>query len=72
MFTINQPQDFPDRPEKVWEPVVNLEILTPQQYLSTVLSMQTVFDIDIVEVHNIGENLLINAMMPLARADPRF
>lgn len=64
-FTITQPQDFPDRPEKVWEPVVDLEILTPQQYLSTVLGMQTVFDIDIVEVHNIGENLLINARMPL-------
>ena len=64
-FTITQPQDFPDKPEKVWEPVVDLEILTPQQYLSTVLGMQTVFDVDIAEVHNIGENLLITAKMPL-------
>ncbi len=64
-FVITQPQDFPDKPEKVWEPVVNLEILTPQQYLSTVLGMQTVFDIEIAEVHNIGDNLLITARMPL-------
>jgi GTP-binding protein LepA len=65
VFTIKQPQDFPDHPEKVWEPLVNLEILTPQQYLSAVLNMQTVFDIEIDEVKNIGDNLLITAIMPL-------
>jgi GTP-binding protein LepA len=65
VFVIKQPQDFPDHPEKVWEPLVNLEILTPQQYLSAVLNMQTVFDIEISEVKNIGDNLLIQAVMPL-------
>ncbi len=65
VFVIKQPQDFPDHPEKVWEPLVNLEILTPQQYLSAVLNMQTIFDMEINEVKNIGENLLIQAVMPL-------
>ncbi len=65
IFVIKQPQDFPDHPEKVWEPLVNLEILTPQQYLSAVLNMQTIFDMEINEVKNIGENLLIQAVMPL-------
>jgi GTP-binding protein LepA len=65
IFVIKQPQDFPEHPEKVWEPLVNLEILTPQQYLSAVLNMQTVFDMEINEVKNIGENLLITAIMPL-------
>jgi GTP-binding protein LepA len=65
VFVIKQPQDFPDHPEKVWEPLVNLEILTPQQYLSPVLNMQTVFDMEISEVKNIGDNLLIQAVMPL-------
>jgi GTP-binding protein LepA len=65
VFTIKQPQDFPDHPEKVWEPLVDLEILTPQNYLSAVLNMQTVFDIEIVEVKNIGDNLLIKSIMPL-------
>jgi GTP-binding protein LepA len=65
VFVIKQPQDFPDHPEKVWEPLVNLEILTPQQYLSAVLNMQTIFDMEINEVKNIGENLLIEAVMPL-------
>ncbi len=75
---IKQPQDFPDKPEKVWEPIVDLEILTPQQYLSAALSLQTVFDIEVSEVENIGlpskissdetwegDNLLIHAKMPL-------
>ncbi len=62
---IKQPQDFPDKPEKVWEPIVDLEMLTPQKYLSAVVSMQTVFDIEVLEIQNIGDNLLISAKMPL-------
>ena len=62
---IKQPQDFPEKPEKVWEPIVDLEILAPQQYLSAVLGLQQVFDIEVSEVENIGDNLLIHAKMPL-------
>ncbi len=62
---IKQPQDFPASPEKVWEPVVDLEILTPQKYLSSVVNLQTIFDIDIKHIENIGENLLVQAKMPL-------
>jgi GTP-binding protein LepA len=64
-FIVKQAQDFPDHPEKVWEPIVNLEILTPQQYLSPVLNLQTVFDIEVLEVKNIGDNLLVQTKMPL-------
>ncbi len=64
-FIVKQAQDFPDHPEKVWEPIVDLEILTPQQYLSAVLNMQTIFDIEVLEVKNIGDNLLIQTKMPL-------
>ncbi len=62
---IKQPQDFPDKPEKVWEPIVTLEILTPKEYLSSVLGLQTIFDIEIAHLKTIGENLLIEALMPL-------
>jgi GTP-binding protein LepA len=65
MMIIKQPQDFPDKPEKVWEPIVALEILAPKEYLSSVLSLQTVFDIEVAHVQTIGENLLIEALMPL-------
>ncbi|MGC9598771.1 MAG: translation elongation factor 4 [Minisyncoccia bacterium] len=62
---IKQPQDFPDKPEKVWEPIVDLEILTPQKYLSAVVNLQTVFDLSVMHVQTIGENLLVRALMPL-------
>jgi GTP-binding protein LepA len=65
IFVIKQPQDFPDKPEKVWEPIVNLEMLTPQNYLSAVVNLQNVFDVEVLEVKNLGENLLIEAKMPL-------
>jgi GTP-binding protein LepA len=62
---IKQPQDFPDHPERVWEPIVDLEILVPQQYLSAVLGIQTTYDIEVAAIKNLGENLLIEAKMPL-------
>jgi GTP-binding protein LepA len=62
---IKQPQDFPDKPEKVWEPLVDLEILVPQKYLSAVLALQTTFDLEVGEVKTLGENLLIESKMPL-------
>jgi len=62
---IKQPQDFPEKPEKVWEPIVALEILAPQKYLNSIVNLQTVFDIEIVQIKNLGENLLIEALMPL-------
>jgi GTP-binding protein LepA len=65
LSVIKQPQDFPDHPERVWEPIVDLEILVPQQYLSSVLGIQTTYDIEVAEIQNLGENLLIEAKMPL-------
>ena len=62
---IKQPQDFPDKPDKVWEPIVDLEVLVPQKYLSAVLALQTTFDIEMGDVKTLGENLLIEAKMPL-------
>ena len=62
---IKQPQDFPDKPEHVWEPIVSLEILAPKDYLSAVLSLQTVFDIEVAHLKTIGDSLLIEALMPL-------
>jgi GTP-binding protein LepA len=62
---IKQPQDFPDKPEKVWEPIVDLEILVPQKYLSSVLALQTTFDVEVGDMKTIGDNLLIEAKMPL-------
>lgn len=63
---VKQPQDFPDDPEKVWHPMIKLEILTPQQYVGQVVNLKNVFDLEIGDVINMGENLIISGRMPLA------
>ncbi|OGZ00409.1 MAG: hypothetical protein A2945_03640 [Candidatus Liptonbacteria bacterium RIFCSPLOWO2_01_FULL_52_25] len=64
--TIKQPQDFPEKPEKVWQPMIKVEILVPEKYLSQVLGLKNVFDLEVKEIENLGENLLISGRMPLA------
>ncbi|MEK7507835.1 MAG: hypothetical protein AAB602_02000, partial [Patescibacteria group bacterium] len=65
-YIIKQPQDFPDDPERVWQPMIKLEILTPQQYLGQVMNLKNVFDLEIGDILTIGENLIISGRMPLA------
>ncbi len=63
---VKQPQDFPDDAEKIWQPMIRLEILTPERYVGQVVNLKNVFDLEIGEVANMGENLLISGRMPLA------
>ncbi len=65
-FIVNQPQDFPDKPEKVWQPMIKLEIISPESYLSQVASLKNTFDLEIREIKSLGDNLIIEARMPLA------
>lgn len=65
-FIVKQPQDFPDKPEKVWQPMIKLEILAPSEYLNQVVNLKNIFELEVKEIKNMGENLLIMARMPLA------
>ncbi|MEK7195280.1 MAG: translation elongation factor 4 [Patescibacteria group bacterium] len=63
---IKQPQDFPEKPDRAWQPMIRLEILAPQKYLSDILNLKTVFDLNVLEIKNIGDNLIVIARMPLS------
>jgi GTP-binding protein LepA len=65
-IVVKQPQDFPDKPEMVWQPMIKLEILAPSVYLNQIVNLKNIFDLKILEVKNLGENLIIAARMPLA------
>ena len=65
-WVIEQPQDFPDKPEQVFQPMIKLEILTPSNYMSQIMNLKTSFDLEIIEIQNIGDNLLLVGQMPLA------
>ncbi|MEK9179960.1 MAG: translation elongation factor 4 [Patescibacteria group bacterium] len=63
---IKQPQDFPDKPDKAWQPMIKLEILAPKEYLNSVAMLKNVFDIEILEVQTMGDSVIVEAKMPLA------
>ena len=58
--------EFPDDPEAVFQPMINVEIFTPPAYMSQIMILKEPFYLEIGDIKNIGENVLIQAKMPLA------
>jgi GTP-binding protein LepA len=63
---IENPKDFPDDYEEVWQPMVRLEILTMPEHLGSVLKLKEMFAMDGLETKTMGARMLITARMPLA------
>jgi GTP-binding protein LepA len=63
---VKDAHEFPDTPEYVLQPMINVEILTPNKYLNTVMSITTVFDFAVREIENMDDNALVRGVMPLA------
>lgn len=64
-YVVKDANDFPPSPDKVLEPMINLEILAPSAHLNSVLGLKNVYELEVREIKNIGDNLLIEAVMPL-------
>lgn len=64
--TIENPKDFPDDYEEVWQPMVRLEILTMPEHLGAILKLKEHFALDGIETKTMGARMLIAARMPLA------
>jgi GTP-binding protein LepA len=63
---IKEPHAFPDSPEKVWEPVIAIELVTPPRYLQGILALQNAYNIDITNTETVGENMVLHGTMPLS------
>lgn len=63
---IKEPHEFPADAEKVWEPMIVLEIITPPQYLQGILGLQNIFSLQIGEMLTVGGSLALKATMPLS------
>ena len=66
MQDINNPKDFPDEYIEAQEPMVQLEIIAPAEYLGGVMSLTEVFRLSDFETENLGNRMLIKAKLPLA------
>lgn len=65
-YLIKQPQDFPLKPDKVFQPMIKIEVLAPAEYLSQVVNLKNVFDLEVLEIENLGENIIVHGQMPLS------
>lgn len=65
-LTVKDAHDFPDSPEAVLQPMIRVEILSPANFLNSVVNLKNVFDLEILEIKNMGENILLFGRMPLA------
>jgi len=63
--TIYDPRDFPTKPEKVFQKMINIKIITPPQYLNNITQLQNLFDLKITEIKNLGTQLILIGEMPL-------
>ncbi|MFH1246408.1 MAG: hypothetical protein V1489_01360 [Candidatus Liptonbacteria bacterium] len=63
---VKDAHEFPDSPERVLQPMINVEVLTPNKYLSAVMSIATTFDLSVQEIENMDDNALVRGIMPLA------
>jgi len=64
--TISNPSEFPDDFEKIWEPIVDLKIITPQRFLGAVLELSRFFRLRQIRTETIADRAIIKAQLPLA------
>ncbi|MCS6789060.1 MAG: translation elongation factor 4 [Patescibacteria group bacterium] len=62
---INDPNMFPDKPTNVWQQMINLQIITPPEYLNAITKLQNIFELKILETKVLNNQILIIAKMPL-------
>jgi GTP-binding protein LepA len=63
---VKDPHEFPTDPDEVRQPMIAMEILAPAPYMSQVVNMKNVFALDIRNIRTLGDNVAIEARMPLA------
>lgn len=63
---VTNPKDFPTDYLEVLEPIAKVDILTPAEYIGSVLRLQEVFRLRDVTTNMIGKTMLISAHLPLA------
>ena len=62
----NLPDDFSAKGGEIWEPMINVEIISPLKYLGNILQLKELFRMENIETQNLGERIIIKVKMPLA------
>lgn len=65
---VDNPADIPADIKEIWEPMINLEIISPSGYFGAILRLKEIFRMENIMTSNLGVEgrILITAKMPLA------
>lgn len=63
---IVKPEELPQEYDELWEPMISIDIILPQEYLASVLALQKNFRFKEMSTETIGDRVKISSLMPLA------
>jgi len=63
---VKNSEDWPTHVDEVFQPMIKVEILTPATYMDRVLSLSQIYDVRVESMETLGDNIVIEAHMPLA------
>ncbi len=64
--TIVKPEELPQEYEEIWEPIIKLDIILPNEYLSSVLALQRKFRFADIRTETLVDRVRLVTQMPLA------
>lgn len=65
MISIIKPEELPSEYIEIFEPVIEMEILLPRKYISSLFSLQKKFRLTTNQTETMGDRVRLNASMPL-------
>lgn len=65
LIIIDNPRDLPEEYEEIWEPIIDLELIMPANYLGSIIRMKDDFRIGDFDTQTIGDRVLVKTTMPL-------
>lgn len=65
-LTIVKPEELPQDFDEIWEPIIKLDIILPNEYLSNVIALQRAFRFADLHTETLGDRVHLITQMPLA------
>ncbi len=66
LITISKPEDLPANYEEIWEPIVEISIFVPAEYVNVIFSIQNQYRIKNIQASTVESRVEIKAKMPMA------
>lgn len=64
--SVESSENLPDSIREIWEPMIDIEILTPSAYFGGIFQLKDAFRMEDTRTENISGKILLRAAMPLA------